>query len=342
MYSTTHAEPELLNALGKNKLERKTFGGLSYLDTSTSLASDFFRVVFVLGGPGAGKGTQSDLLQQNYPTVHLSVGELLRNEQSKQDSPYREVIEQALVGGKIVPVEISLNLLRQAMQEQSEKQVIYLVDGFPRNYDNLNGWCDIMNDSTALWSVLVYQCPLKVLEERILKRAEDSGRSDDNLESLRKRFHTFEHDTIPIVDALRKASAGCTQWSVEDIRGDRPLEEVWETTQDIMNKLILHDVVSANVKLLDAAQRQDASAYQSLCASDWFAGKSAQDVLMAQEDENGAGSVADAKLEVITGRNVVLSYTRSFEGELVREKRVWAHQGADGWRNIHFARTPVA
>ena len=343
LYSTTQVEPELLSELAKDQLERRSFGGLSYLDTNTAPSKEeFFRVVFVLGGPGAGKGTQSELMVENYPTVHLSVGELLRNEQTKEDSPYREIIEQALVGGKIVPVEISLNLLQQAMREQSEKQIIYLVDGFPRNYDNLNGWCDVMHDVTALYSVLVYQCPLDVLEKRILKRAEDSGRSDDNLESLRKRFHTFEHDTMPIVDTLREASKGCTQWAVDDIRGDRPLEDVWGSTQEIMNRLILHDVVTANVALLDAVERQDVEAYQNLSASEWFDGKDAKEVLKVQEDETGSMSVADAKFEVITGKEASLSYTRSFEGQLVQEKRIWSHQGAKGWRCIHFARTPVA
>ena len=341
LYSTTHAEPALLNELATDQLEHKTFGGLPYMDTSRN---DFFRVVFVLGGPGAGKGTQSELMEQNYPTVHLSVGELLRNEVTKKESPYKEVIESALVGGKIVPVEISLNLLQQAMKERQEQQMIYLVDGFPRNYDNLNGWCDVMHNVTALWSVLVYQCPLNVLEERILKRAEDSGRSDDNLASLRKRFHTFEHETMPIVETLRGASSAksCSQWSVVDIRGDESLEDVWLSTQCVMNKLILHDVVTANVALLDAVERKDVDMYQRLCAKEWFEGdKDAQTVMKLQEDQASAGSIKDAQLEVITGKTVALSYTRTFEGQLVREKRMWVHQGADGWRNVHFARTPV-
>jgi UMP-CMP kinase len=338
-------EPGLLSELTQDKLVTKTFGGLPYMDTR-STGKTFFRVLFVLGGPGAGKGTQSAMLEEHYPTVHLSVGELLRNEQTKEDSPYRQVIEQALVAGRIVPVEISLKLLQQAMQEQEKmrgEQLIYLVDGFPRNYDNLNGWCGLMHDVTALWGVLVYQCPLKVLEERILKRAQDSGRSDDNLASLRKRFQTFERDTVPIVDTLRDASTESSQWSVIDIRGDQPLEDVWLATQGVMNELILHDVVTANVALLEAIRTENVQEYEKLCDPLWFEGdKDVAQVMQAQEGSLVAPiQVSDAQLDVISGRHVTLSYTRPFEGQVVREKRVWTHQCTGGWRNVHFARTPV-
>lgn len=342
IHSTTHAEPELLSQLAKDKFCRKSFGGLSYLDTSNT---EMFRVLFVLGGPGAGKGTQSALLEGNYPSVHLSVGELLRQEQSKVESPFREVIEQALVAGKIVPVEISLKLLQQAMKEKQNsmgKQLFYLVDGFPRNYDNLNGWCRVMTNVTALWGVLVYQCPLNVLEGRILKRAKDSGRSDDNLTSLRKRFRTFELDTLPIVNSLKDTSALSTQWSVIDIYGDQPLEVVWSETQSVFNNLILHDVITANVQLLEAVQNEDATLYESMCDPTWFLTTDSAQVLHAQEGNITTPlEVTNAQVEVVSGKHVILSYNRLFEAMVVREKRVWMHQGTNGWRNIHFSRTPI-
>jgi hypothetical protein len=125
-----------LNKIAKESLSiagssnTKDFGGLSYRESSP----DEYRVVFVLGGPGAGKGTQSALMLENYPCVHLSAGELLRKEATKPDSPHAALIEKCLVAGNIVPVEISLSLLQNAMQEasQSQKEIVFLVDGFPR------------------------------------------------------------------------------------------------------------------------------------------------------------------------------------------------------------------
>jgi UMP-CMP kinase len=316
------------------------FGGLVYQKTTDPR----FRVLFVLGGPGAGKGTQSALMEEHYPTAHFSVGALLRQEQERDESPHKEVIEQALVGGKIVPVAVSLSLLKRAMEEEAAvkgRQVLFLVDGFPRNFDNLEGWCREMNDVTNLQAVLVYQCPLEVLEERILLRAADSGRSDDNLESLRKRFRTFETDTVPVVDILREAQGS----AVFDIEGNQPLDDVWRDTQRVLNSIFLNDVLTANQALLSSVETGNLDVYRALTDPDWFVGdskKDAAEVMRRQEGEPGSAIVVEcAQVDVLTGRQVAVSYDRSWGNGKVREKRIWSHQGVAGWRNIHFARTPV-
>ncbi|EED93002.1 predicted protein, partial [Thalassiosira pseudonana CCMP1335] len=167
------------------------------------------RVIFILGGPGAGKGTQSEQIVSTYKCVHLSVGELLRSGAEKEEFEHAELVKECLVQGKIVPVEVSLGLLRIAMDEKANEDCdkgygcrIFLVDGFPRNFDNVNGWIKNMPSYTAVLGALVYNCPMVVLEQRILSRAETSGRSDDNLDSAKRRFSTFQKETEPVVRAL--------------------------------------------------------------------------------------------------------------------------------------------
>jgi len=94
-----------------------------------------FKVVFVLGGPGSGKGTQCELIQKTYPFVHLSAGHLLREERIRPHSPFGETIEQFIVGGQIVPSHITVSLLQDAMQMNYSKHQFshFLIDGFPRN-----------------------------------------------------------------------------------------------------------------------------------------------------------------------------------------------------------------
>lgn len=342
-------DPNELEALARPRPTRR-FGGLCYCDLG-----DLFRVVFVLGGPGAGKGTQSNLIEAHYPVCHLSVGELLRN--VPDSSPHRELIAEALVAGKIVPVEISLSLLRSAMEEQADargRDTIFLVDGFPRNFDNLSGWSRIMSDVSAIAAVLVYQCPLPVLEARIVERGRESGRSDDNLESAKKRFQTFEKDTVPVIEALRRASTlkastsdedkeGSTNWRVVNIRGDQSLEAVWLDTQQVMNQLIVNDVLRANAALLRAVEEGNVDTYRNVCDLEWFNNDlDAAEVMRRQEGEpaEGAGSVDSAQVDVISGTHVAVSYDRVMQGQLLREKRIWSHKGKLGWRNVHFARIP--
>lgn len=334
----------------------QSFGGLPFWNPENRKA---FRVVFVLGGPGAGKGTQSSFLEENFPVAHFSVGELLREEQKKKDSPHRALIEEALVSGNIVPVEISLSLLRQAMQEKADSefgdQCIFLVDGFPRNHDNLSGWCRFMTGSSDdkaiadLWGVLVYQCPEKVLEKRILERAKESGRSDDNLESVRKRFKTFQDQTQPIIDELDEISkkldsAKHASWKVWQISGDQPLTDVTENTRQMMNQLFQNDVLCANQRLLQAIEKGDSKAYENLCDPLFFEDSDVATVMKQQEGEKGdsIGEISDARIEFVSGKHAIVSYKRQMEGQDVVESRVWAHHGTKGWQNVHFSRIPAA
>ena len=88
-----------------------------------------------LGGPGAGKGTQCTLLSSEYGVKHLSAGDLLREERAS-GSEYGNLIENYIKDGKIVPVEITLRLLRKAIETSGCNR--FLIDGFPRNRDNMH------------------------------------------------------------------------------------------------------------------------------------------------------------------------------------------------------------
>lgn len=100
-------------------------------------------VLFVLGGPGAGKGTLCRYITEKYGYVHLSAGDLLREERSKLGSQYGELIENHIKNGSIVPVAITCSLLNRAMQTSDNPYKRFLIDGFPRNQDNVDGWNEV-------------------------------------------------------------------------------------------------------------------------------------------------------------------------------------------------------
>jgi UMP-CMP kinase len=106
----------------------------------------FPRVIFVLGGPGSGKGTQCHkICQASADFVHLSAGELLR-EARNSGSELGEMIEKCMLEGSIVPAEVTVNLLKQAMEKNGWGQKKFLIDGFPRNYDNYKTWFTMLPD----------------------------------------------------------------------------------------------------------------------------------------------------------------------------------------------------
>lgn len=88
-------------------------------------------VIFVLGGPGAGKGTQCSNLVRDYGFKHLSAGDLLRDEQNRPGSEFGEMIKEYIREGKIVPQEVTIQLLENAMQDAMDKEQKkrFLIDG---------------------------------------------------------------------------------------------------------------------------------------------------------------------------------------------------------------------
>lgn len=164
------------------------------------------KIVFVLGAPGAGKGTQCEKIVENFGFTHLSAGDLLREERKREGSEFGALIEDNIKNGRIVPVEITCSLLENAINatKASTGNDKFLIDGFPRNEDNLQGWNRQMGAKVQLLFVLFFECTEEQCIARCLKRGESSGRSDDNPESLKKRFNTYINDTMPIVNHYRE------------------------------------------------------------------------------------------------------------------------------------------
>lgn len=171
--------------------------------TSTTNSSSFnpknCTVVFVLGGPGAGKGTQCQNLVRDYQFVHLSAGDLLREERNRPGSKYGELIDNYIKEGLIVPMEITIALLERAMKQSSSQR--FLIDGFPRKMDQALKFEQSVVPSQ---SVLYFECPEDVMMDRLLKRGSTSGRVDDNPESIKKRFKTFRETSFPVIEHFQK------------------------------------------------------------------------------------------------------------------------------------------
>ncbi|KAL0280187.1 UNVERIFIED_CONTAM: hypothetical protein PYX00_001560 [Menopon gallinae] len=192
-------------------------------------------VLFVLGAPGSGKGTQCSKIVEKYRFSHLSAGDLLRLELNTPGSPFETLIEGHIKNGTIVPVEITCKLLERAMQNSD--QDYFLIDGFPRNKDNLDGWEREMRDKVNLLGVLFFDCKDDVCMKRCLSRgAAGSGRSDDNVESLRKRFCTYRNDTMPIVEYYKQKKM------VYVVDASSSPNDVFEKVEETMNTLVPKEI----------------------------------------------------------------------------------------------------
>jgi UMP-CMP kinase len=180
------------------------------------------KIYFVLGNAGSGKGTQCARLVDKFGFAHISAGDLLR-EEVRSKSPDGEMIDDLIKNGKIVPGNVTLKLLAQAIDKNSDKPGI-LVDGFPRALGQAGGFEKEVSDFEFC---LFFDCPEEVLMERILKRAETSGRADDNVHSLRKRFQTFKDTCYPVVEYYE------AKGKVRRIDADRSVDSVSEEVSSL-------------------------------------------------------------------------------------------------------------
>jgi lysyl-tRNA synthetase class 2 len=196
------------------------------------------KILFVLGGPGSGKGTQSEKLASFYGFKHLSAGELLREER-ESGSADGQLIDHYLKDGKILPVAITLKLLKKAIEDNTKYYNRFVIDGFPRNIDNYNGWSNAGMDSLYdVEGVIYLDCPENELEKRILSRGKMSNRTDDNIVTVKKRFVTFQASTLPVVDMYRGIPSKFFL-----VNGNQAIEDVFHDIKSSLKPLFESEII---------------------------------------------------------------------------------------------------
>lgn len=322
---------------------------LLYSDNITlSLRVQPYRVSFILGGPAAGKSTQCKKLVDDYGCIHLSAGDLLREERASGSST-ATLIESYINEGTIVPVQITLDLIRKSME--NSKAFRFLIDGFPRNEDNFLGWNKVMTKESCLVdSIIFIECPEDECKKRIIERAKTSGRSDDNLETLTKRFVTFNEITLPVIQNFEKASAANverkgTQYAskgVYKIAGDRDIEAVYRDIKVAYEAMVIAELLQLNRELLTAETNGDTDTYQSLVDTNCTVilnANSSKDLINRSVQSSTSQDRTELKAHVrVMGKSAVMSYTRSLNTGACEETRVWQLDDEGLWKNVHIHR----
>jgi len=174
------------------------------------------KIVFVLGGPGCGKGTQCDKIVAKYGFTHLSTGDLLRDEVASGSERGKQ-LTAIMEKGELVPLDTVLGLLRDAMIKKAKTSKGFLIDGYPRELDQGKKF---EADVAPVKAVLYFEVADETMKKRLLKRAETSGRVDDNEATIVKRLKTFHEHSQPVIDYYAKQNKVCkiaAEGSVDEI-----------------------------------------------------------------------------------------------------------------------------
>lgn len=191
-----------------------------------------YRVIFLVGAPGSGKNTLCDMLKLRYNIKHFGAGDLLR-EEMKSGSEVGNYIAGIVNEGKIVPVKITVGLVKKKM-ELLGKENIFLIDGYPRNKDNIDGWNEVFDGSEGsraeILCLLNLECSEEVCQDRLINRSLTSGRSDDQIETIKKRFKTHTTECV-IIELMSKVT------TIISISSEETPEKVYQKACEELDKL---------------------------------------------------------------------------------------------------------
>ena len=160
-------------------------------------------IIFIIGGPGVGKGTICSYLNNDYPNIikTFSTGDILRSVVKEKKIEGWEILEEDMKKGNLINSERVLFYLKEAILSSEIKNI--LIDGYPRNNENLEIWDKNMKNIAEIKAVLFFDGNHDIMMKRIHKRKD--GREDDkNDDIIRKRIQVFEKETKPLLDIFEK------------------------------------------------------------------------------------------------------------------------------------------
>lgn len=155
------------------------------------------RRILFLGPPGAGKGTQAEMLARALGVPHISTGAMLRDAIAAGTDLGREV-EQVVSSGALVSDDLVLAIVEDRLG-RDDAACGYLLDGYPRNVAQAVALTETMGDD-AIEVALLLDVETDELVARLLKRADDQGRADDTEDVIRHRLNVYLNETLPLID----------------------------------------------------------------------------------------------------------------------------------------------
>ena len=183
------------------------------------------RVIFI-GPPGAGKGTQAELMVQRYKLAHLSTGDMLRAARDAKTDVGQKA-DQFMSSGKLVPDDIIVAIIADRLKE-SDCQEGYLLDGFPRTIAQAESLDEMLGEKeTPLDVVLELQVP----EDELFRRLAGRGRADDRPEVIRQRLVAYGEKTKPLLEYYRRDGL------LKSIGGLGTVEEIFERVKTVLDPI---------------------------------------------------------------------------------------------------------
>lgn len=155
--------------------------------------------VVIFGAPGSGKGTQSENLIAHYHLFHISTGDVLRDHM-RRGTELGVTARQFIDQGQLIPDDLMISILAQVLDDNKDAAASGVIfDGFPRTIPQAEALERLLDErGTQVHAVVGLEVPEQELVDRLVKRGQQSGRSDDNEATIKKRIEVYHSLTAPL------------------------------------------------------------------------------------------------------------------------------------------------
>ena len=156
--------------------------------------------IVIFGAPGSGKGTQSDLMIEKYGFNHISTGDVLRSE-IKNGTELGKTAKGFIDNGQLIPDDLMVSILASVYDSFGKEHKGVIFDGFPRTIPQAEALKKMLAErGHNVAAMIELDVPEEELMTRLIKRGQESGRSDDNAETIKKRLDVYHNQTAPLIE----------------------------------------------------------------------------------------------------------------------------------------------
>ena len=187
--------------------------------------------IVIFGGPGSGKGTQSDKLISHYNLFHISTGDVLRDH-IRRGTDLGNTANSYISKGKLIPDDLMVSILEQVLIDNAQAVADGVIfDGFPRTIPQAKALNEMLQKRGNKVNIVIgLEVPDEELTERLLKRGLESGRSDDNRETITKRLEVYHSQTAPLKAFYQN------QGIYAAIKGIGTIDSIFQSIQEAIDK----------------------------------------------------------------------------------------------------------
>jgi adenylate kinase len=177
--------------------------------------------IIIFGAPGSGKGTQSERITEKYNLLHISTGDMLRAEIAAK-TELGELANSYISKGQLLPDQVIIDMLAKKLTDTAAGHKGVIFDGFPRTVAQAEALDVLLKKNKQDVSIMLeLDVEKEELITRLLKRGQETGRSDDNLEVIQNRLEVYHNQTAPVIDYYKAAG------KYTHIKGTGSIDEIF-------------------------------------------------------------------------------------------------------------------